>query len=457
MFSLSFSAGTLEIPGAQAEALAGIDELIFDHRTGMMRARAMDYRRVVIGLREKQLSYHDEARDYKNISVDLASDFSPRPHQTKALASWLAADQRGVAVIPTGGGKTVLAAMAIAAVKRSTLVVVPTIDLLEQWQRALATFINCECGILGGGQKKIEEITVATYDSARIYAEKIGARFGLVVFDECHHLPATHYQFIAEAMIAPFRLGLTATIERADQGEELVYRLVGPLVFEGSVADLVEKSLSPYDVVTVEVELTEAERNAYSEARDLYVQFVKEHNCNFNQPGGWKNFLFQCGRSVAGRTAFKGYLVQKKIAQRAENKLHALWDILVRHSADKIIIFTDDNKLAYDIGVKFFLAVITYQTKDKDRRRYLEAFRSGELSVVVTSRVLNEGVDVPDASVGVVVSGTGAVREHVQRLGRILRNCPGKRAVMYELLATDTSEIYVNRRRKRHNAYQVSY
>ena len=96
------------------------------------------------------------------------------------------------------------------------------------------------------------------------------------------------------------------------------------------------------------------------------------------------------------------------------------------------------------------------KTKAKERKKLLDAFRSGLLKTLVTSRVLNEGVDVPEARIGVVFSGTGAVREHVQRLGRILRNTPGKRATLYELVTADTNEQNVNERRRQHHAYQNS-
>ena len=95
-------------------------------------------------------------------------------------------------------------------------------------------------------------------------------------------------------------------------------------------------------------------------------------------------------------------------------------------------------------------------TVSNNAEKLLDEFREGRLKVLVTSRVLNEGVDVPEASIGVVFSGTGAVREHVQRLGRILRNTPGKRATLYEMVSSDTNEQYVNERRRQHHAYQES-
>ena len=88
------------------------------------------------------------------------------------------------------------------------------------------------------------------------------------------------------------------------------------------------------------------------------------------------------------------------------------------------------------------------------RRRFLDAFRAGDYRILVTSKVLNEGVDVPEANVAIVVSGSGSIREHVQRLGRVLRARPGKRATLYELIARDTGEYYINERRRQHRAYE---
>ena len=99
------------------------------------------------------------------------------------------------------------------------------------------------------------------------------------------------------------------------------------------------------------------------------------------------------------------------------------------------------------------LPVLTHHTKGAERKRMLAAFRNGELPVLVTSRVLNEGVDVPEASVGIIVSGTGSVREHVQRLGRILRPKDDKQAVLYELISAGTGEAFTSERRRGHAAF----
>ncbi len=169
---------------------------------------------------------------------------------------------------------------------------------------------------------------------------------------------------------------------------------------------------------------------------------------------GWSQFIMYCARSKEGRSAYAAYRMQKKLARASRAKLRLVWDILRRHRRERIILFTDDNATAYAIGETFFLPVITHKTKGSERKEILAAFRDGSLPFLVNSRVLNEGVDVPDVSVGVIVSGSGSVREHVQRLGRILRPKEGKQAVLYELVSEDTAEQFTSERRRQHTAYQ---
>ena len=119
-----------------------------------------------------------------------------------------------------------------------------------------------------------------------------------------------------------------------------------------------------------------------------------------------------------------------------------------------MLIFTYDNATVYQIARRFLVPAITHQTKAKERRRILDAFASGEYPTVVTSRVLNEGVDVPAANVGVILSGTGTVREHVQRLGRLLRKLGEKQAVLYEVVTRGTGEEFTSERRRQHHAYR---
>ena len=131
----------------------------------------------------------------------------------------------------------------------------------------------------------------------------------------------------------------------------------------------------------------------------------------------------------------------------------AVWDLLRRHAGERIIIFTADNAAAYELGRRYLLPVLTHHTKSAERKQMLENFRTGDCPVLVSSKVLNEGVDVPEANIGIIVSGGSSVREHVQRLGRILRARPGKKAVLYELVNSATSELGVLNRRREHRAY----
>ena len=119
-----------------------------------------------------------------------------------------------------------------------------------------------------------------------------------------------------------------------------------------------------------------------------------------------------------------------------------------------MLVFTQDNEMAYRIGKNFMLPVLTHHTKLPEREAFLKLFRSGEYPILITSKVLNEGVNVPDANVGVIVSGSGSIREHVQRLGRILRARPGKQAILYELVSQNTGELFTNQRRRKHRAYK---
>src|SRR5262249_37062017 len=164
----------------------------------------------------------------------------PFPHQTESVAAWWRNGKsgRGVVVLPTGTGKTFVAILAIAQVGRPTLVVTPTIDLMYQWYSELRIAFDVEVGLMGGGEYDIQPLTVTTYDSAHIHLERWGNKFGLVVFDECHHLPGPVYTNAALGSIAPYRLGLTATPERTDGQEVMLTTLIGPIVYRREIKQL---------------------------------------------------------------------------------------------------------------------------------------------------------------------------------------------------------------------------
>lgn len=359
-----------------------------------------------------------------------------------------------MAVLPTGSGKSFLAALAMEQVQRSTLILAPTIDLILQWQRNLEETFGQKVGLLGGGSHEIEEITVATYDSARIHAEALGNRFGFLIFDECHHLPSPGYTEMARSYLAPYRLGLTATPNQEEEKLALLAEVLGPVIYNRQIQHLSGEFLAPYRVEMVPVELTEEEWEEYQYHRDLYKAFRDTVPTGFGMKSSWSKFVMQASRSVEGREALASFRKQKEISNSASGKLIELAKILRRHSAERILIFTHDNKTAYRIASMFLLPLITHETKAKERKEILNNFKKGRWPYLVNSRVLNEGVDVPEAGVAVVLSGTGTVREHVQRLGRILRNQEGKQAVLYELVSQGTTEIYTSKRRREHGAYR---
>jgi len=454
MVTIQFQNGTLLLNGAEAELAPLSEYCALDPRVGRWRAQAFHYAPIVTHLHRSKAAYRDEARRFEPLLLELAEPTQPRPYQEDALQAWRQCRRRGVVVLPTGSGKSFVARMAMLNTQRPTLVVVPTIDLLHQWASQLERAFACPVGMLGGGSRDVEDLTVSTYDSAAMMMEFIGDRFGLLIVDECHHLPGPTNRQAASMCIAPFRLGLTATPEREDDGEELLQRLIGPVCYRRDIDELEGDVLAPYRTVRRRVELDPDEREVYDRNREIYLGFVREHGVSFADRQGWPRFLGLCGRLPGGRDAFNAYLAQRRIARAGRAKFRTIWQLLQQHAGERILIFTADNSTAYDIGRRFLLPVLTHHTKVRERKEFLDAFRQGDYPVLVTSKVLNEGIDVPEASVGVVVSGSGSTREHVQRLGRILRPIRGKQARLYELVSMGTSEFYVSHRRRQHRAYQ---
>jgi superfamily II DNA or RNA helicase len=187
--------------------------------------------------------------------------------------------------------------------------------------------------------------------------------------------------------------------------------------------------------------------------RETYRSFLSSTGIDMRRPGAWGQFLFQAHRSAEGRQAYLAYREQRALALAAPAKLSLLERLLERHNGDRVLIFTHDNATVYTIARRFLVPVITHQTKTKERRDVLLKFNSGEYPIVATSRVLNEGVNVPEANIAIILSGSGSVREHVQRLGRILRKSGDKEALLYEVVTRGTVEEFTSTRRRQHSAY----
>jgi superfamily II DNA or RNA helicase len=454
MVELRFRSGTLELVGLPAGATQLPSSCAWDPRAACHRAPAVAYADIVRALVRGKVEHQDLARAYEVLAAGAQIHREPRPYQREALVAWQAAGGRGVVVLPTGAGKTLVAHMAIEDRRRSTLVVTPTLDLVRQWYDGLGASFGGRIGLVGGGEYDVQPLTVTTYDSAYLHMEHLGARFGLVVFDECHHLPGPTYALAARLCLAPFRLGLTATPERADGREAELGALVGPVVYRKDIVELAGAYLADYETVRVTVELTAVERAEYAAEREIYRRFLAANGISMASPSGWTDFIIRASRNEEGRRALAAYRRQREIAFTAPAKLDYVERLLAQHRHDRAIVFTQDNATVYLVSRRFLCPAITHKTKVRERSAILAGFAEGRYGALATSKVLNEGVDIPEANVAIVMSGSGSVREHVQRLGRVLRKREGKRAILYELVTGGTSEAYTSERRRDHSAYR---
>jgi superfamily II DNA or RNA helicase len=291
-------------------------------------------------------------------------------------------------------------------------------------------------------------ITVSTYDSAYLQAEALGNRFMFIVFDEVHHLASPSYMQIAEMYIAPYRMGLTATLVRSDERHMLLPQLVGDLVYTVDVEELAGKHLSPYTYEKVYVELTPPEQHVYDEQMGVFKGYLMEKGIVLRSVEDFHRFIMTTGRDRRAREALLARNRAMKVALNSDAKLAALAKLLETNRNEKILVFTLHNDLVYAISRKFLIPAITHQTPKEERREILDNFRSGEYRTIATSQVLDEGVDVPDASAGFILSGTGSPREYIQRLGRLLRKVEGKQARLVEIVSKETAEVRISRRRR---------
>lgn len=424
------------------------DLFTWDARSQSHRARGRDYRTIVEVLRQHKVRFQDKAAAFLKLELGFAREIEPYPHQQRALTAWKQAGRQGVVEVPTGGGKTLIAQLALRDTPRSALICVPTLDLMAQWYSGLvAAFPDASIGMLGGGSHDETPLLIATYDSAAIHAEKLAGQYGLLICDEVHHLPGDFTRVIAEMSIAPYRLGLSATLRRSDGRERDLDTLLGPVVFSCSPDELAGDTLAAYKDVVIKVKLSPKEQERYDELIWKRNDFLQLSGIRLGSLEGWKQFIMSTG-TAQGRAAMQAHREAKSLAYGTEGKLRVLEEILANHPEARTLIFVNDNATVYRISREFLIPAITYQTPVKERVATLERFRSGEYQYLVSGQVLNEGVDVPEASVAVVLSGTATEREHIQRLGRILRKSSDKQAVLYEVITEGTTEERVSQQRR---------
>ncbi|QSB14460.1 DEAD/DEAH box helicase [Natronosporangium hydrolyticum] len=355
------------------------------------------------------------------------SGWSLRTYQKEAVEHFWAAGS-GVVVLPCGAGKTLVGTAAMAQAAATTLILVTNTVAGRQWRRELlarTTLTEEEIGEYSGERKEIRPVTIATYQvltarrkGAFTHLDVFNARdWGLVIYDEVHLLPAPIFRFTADLQTRR-RLGLTATLIREDGREADVFSLIGPKRYDAPWRDIESQGwIAPAECTEVRVTLTDEERMGYA---------VAESD------------------------------VQYRVAATARTKLPVVKSLLEKHRDDQVLVLGAYLDQLHELGEYLDAPVIQGQTTNKERERLFEAFRRGELSTLVLSRVGNFSIDLPEATVAIQVSGTfGSRQEEAQRLGRILRpKGDGRQAHFYTVVSRDTVDTDYAAHRQRFLAEQ---
>ncbi len=425
--------------------------LPYDSERREYKAPPYLYRRLVEHFSRKGLIIEDKIGllNGKNLPDRFVFSGDLRPYQKEALEAWAANDYQGIVALPTGAGKTVIAIAALTALKKHALIVVYTKEHIKQWADAIARFTEGSAGLVGayyGDEKRIAPITITTYQTAFRKIHIFAPIFPFVIFDEVHHLPADKFRAIATGLPAPFRMGLSATPEREDGKHEELFPLLGGVIYRTTPGELTRQGyLAPYIIRRVTVSLTPQEKRKYEQLRRRYLSLAMGRS--FQE-------VLQAARK-GDPNAIEALRVQaqmREIVQSSEAKIKAV-ENLVRSEllkGSKIIVFTQYRKQAEEIA-KRVGGLLLHGGLDKRRRAMvLSKFKHMKSGVLVLTTVGDEGLDIPDANVGIFVSGTSSPRQFIQRLGRLLRPSPGKKqAILYEVVTAGTSEEFQSRKRRR--------
>jgi len=345
-------------------------------------------------------------------AIALVEDgWSLRPYQREAVENFWHGGS-GVVVLPCGAGKTIVGAAAMAAAGATTLILVTNTVSARQWRHELlkrTTLTEDEIGEYSGAKKEIRPVTIATYQVMTTrrkgvyrHLEVFDERdWGLILYDEVHLLPAPIFRFTADIQ-SRRRLGLTATLVREDGREGDVFSLIGPKRYDAPWKDIEAQGyIAPADCVEVRVTLTDHERMLYATA----------------EPDE---------RYRAGATT--------------ETKTRVVERLVAQHAGQQTLVIGQYLDQLDDLGERLDVPVIKGETTVRERERLFQAFRTGEVSCLVVSKVANFSIDLPEAAVAIQVSGSfGSRQEEAQRLGRILRpKADGGSARFYAVVARDT-------------------
>ncbi|MEM1661559.1 MAG: DEAD/DEAH box helicase [Desulfurococcaceae archaeon] len=372
-----------------------------------------------------------------------------RDYQVEALNKWVENNYQGIIALPTGSGKTVIAIASLTKKPVRTLIVVYTKEQMLQWRDSIIKYTNIEprlIGLIYSEEKRLAPITITTYQSGFRAINEISPYFTMLIVDEVHHLPAEKFKHIVQHSLAKYKLGLSATPVREDNKHVELFPLMGGIIYYKTPAELVEKGyLAKYRVVTIKVKLTREEWMKLLELRRNYRKLIGSKN--------FEEVVEEAKRGDArAAEALKIHSEMRMLLAKAKAKIEAAVKIakLEFEKGSKIIIFTQFVDQAREISRILDAYLITGETDTDDRKKALVNFKNNPRGILVVTTVGDEGLDIPDANVGIIVSGTGSRRQFIQRLGRLLRpKKDGSEAVLYEIVLEKTPEEYQAMRRKR--------
>lgn len=453
---LAFDQGTLTLAGVDETAIARLwPEAIWiaDRRSGLWRTDALHYIDVVGRLRsEFGAAWTNDVPQWQDIRIPKPRLKTLRPDQADALRDWLQTS-RGVVVMPTGTGKTEVALHAICQAACSVLVISPVRDLMYQWHDRILAATGIDAGIIGDGVHRVSPISVTTYDSAAIHMPRLGNRFAFLIFDECHHLPGPMRQDAARMSAAPLRLGLTATPERRDGGEAALETLIGPRSYSQKIAAARGKTLADYDVTRIAVHLSSEERTRYTALGKIVREYIALRRDG--QPDyDWQALCSDSGHLPDARAAMRAFHEKRSIEDRAEEKLRIIEDLFRLHAGEPVLVFCGSNAMARDVSLRFLIPCLLSHCRKKERKEFLSGLCEGRYPALVANRVLDEGVDLPEVNVAIVIGGGSGTRQALQRLGRVLRKNRYGRACLYEIVTSGTRDELRSRARRRDDAFR---
>lgn len=369
-----------------------------------------------------------------------------RAWQHDALSEWDRCGRSGVVEAVTGTGKTAvgLAATADALARgRRVLILVPGVGLMEQWYQALTREIpNILVGRRGAKYRDRfadVQVLVGVVQSVISSAfEPLPAAELLLVADEAHRYGAASF---SRALFPQFseRLGLTATFERNDDGIERILLPYFRNTIDGCdyARAKADDIIAPVRVMTVGVPFSPREYAAYAEyeerlSRSRY-RLITEFGCCDEPFGVFLSDVEELAKhggypacKVAQNylSAFSG---RKTLLSSGRGKMDVLGEIgAVLSMGGRSMVFTETKESCQEIAKVLVGRGVEAKAFDSgldgdERVRLLEAFKSGEVDALAAPKVLDEGIDVAEADLGVIMAGSRTRRQMIQRMGRVIR------------------------------------